>query len=185
VGTIATLSAVVQEHGWTMDAALVCIAGIGLTFGMWWIYFMLPSAQILHAHRDRSFVWGYSQIVIVASIVATGAGLHVAAYFIEHQAHIGRLATVLSVVIPVAIFLASIYGLYYYLVRQFDLLHLWLFSGTAAVVALAIITALCGLNMAICLVILVLAPAVTVVGYEWSGHRYQAAALVQEEREIS
>jgi low temperature requirement protein LtrA len=55
VGTIATLSAVIQEHGWTMDAALVCIAGIGLTFGMWWIYFMLPSAPILHAHRDRSF----------------------------------------------------------------------------------------------------------------------------------
>jgi low temperature requirement protein LtrA len=106
-----------------MDAALVCIAGIGLTFGMWWIYFMLPSAPILHAHRDRSFVWGYGQILIVASIVATGAGLHVAAYFIEHQAHIGRLATVLSVVIPVGIFLASIYSLYYYMVRKFDLIH--------------------------------------------------------------
>ena len=185
VGTIATLSAVVQEHGWTMDAALVCIAGIGLTFGMWWIYFMLPSARILHAHRDRSFVWGYGQIVIVAAIVATGAGLHVAAYFIEHQAHIGRLATVLSVVIPVGIFLASIYSLYYYMVRKFDLIHLWLFCGTGAVVALAIIAALCGIDMAICLVILVLAPAVTVVGYEWMGHRYQAAALLKEEREIA
>src|SRR5690348_11578462 len=27
VGTVATLSAVVEEHGWTLDAALVCIAG--------------------------------------------------------------------------------------------------------------------------------------------------------------
>ncbi|SJM31747.1 conserved hypothetical protein [Mesorhizobium delmotii] len=34
VGTVATLSAVVEEQGWTMDAALVCIAGTGLTFGM-------------------------------------------------------------------------------------------------------------------------------------------------------
>ena len=113
MGTVATLSAVVEEQGWTMDAALVCIAGIGLTFGMWWVYYMLPSAQILHAHRNRSFVWGYGQMVIVAAIVATGAGLHVAAYFIEHKAHIGALATVLSVAIPVGVFLGSIYALYY------------------------------------------------------------------------
>ena len=65
VGTLATLSAVVEEQGWTMDAALVCLAGIGLTFGMWWVYYILPSAQVLHAHRNRSFVWGYGQMVIV------------------------------------------------------------------------------------------------------------------------
>lgn len=60
VGTVAALSAVVEQQGWTMDAALVCIAGTGLTFGLWWVYYILPSAQILHRHRDRSFVWGYS-----------------------------------------------------------------------------------------------------------------------------
>jgi len=38
VGTVATLSAVVEEQGWTMDAALVCIAGTGLTFGIWWSF---------------------------------------------------------------------------------------------------------------------------------------------------
>ena len=65
VGTVATLSAVVEEQGWTMDAALVCIAGTGLTFGMWWVYYILPSARMLHAHRNRSFVWGYGQMLIV------------------------------------------------------------------------------------------------------------------------
>ena len=35
VGTVATLSAVVEAQGWTLDAALVCVAGTGLTFGMW------------------------------------------------------------------------------------------------------------------------------------------------------
>ena len=44
VGTVAALSAVVEQQGWTMDAALVGIAGTGLTFGMWWVYYMLPSA---------------------------------------------------------------------------------------------------------------------------------------------
>jgi len=182
VGTVATLSAVVEEQGWTMDAALVCIAGTGLTFGIWWVYYLLPSAPILHAHRDRAFVWGYCQIAIVASIVATGAGLHVAAYFIEHTAHISAFTTVLSVAIPVGVFLGLIYTLYYYLARQFDFLHVWLLAGTAAVVALAVIAARAGVDMAVCLVILMLAPAVTVVGYEMQGYRHQSDALAKEER---
>jgi low temperature requirement protein LtrA len=177
VGTVATLSAVVEKQGWTMDAALVCIAGMGLTFGMWWVYYMLPSAQILHAHRERSFVWGYSQMVIVTAIVATGAGLHVGADFIGHKSHIGPLAALLSVAIPVGVFLGLVYALYYYLVRRFDFLHVWLLSGTAAVVAFAIIAALAGVDMAVCLVILMFAPVVTVVGYEMSGYRHQAEAL--------
>jgi hypothetical protein len=149
---------------------------------MWWVFYMLPSAQVLHAHRERAFVWGYGQIVIVAAIVATGAGLHVAAYFIEGEAHIGPLATVLSVAVPVSVFLGSIYALYWYLVRRFDLLHVWLLSGTAALVALAVLAALAGVDMAVCLVILMLAPAVTVVGYEVAGHRHQAEALAKEVR---
>jgi low temperature requirement protein LtrA len=180
VGTLATLSAVVEEQGWTLDAALVCFAGIGLTFGMWWVYYMLPSAQILHAHRNRAFVWGYGQVVIVTSIVATGAGLHVAAYFLEHKAHIGAPATVLSVAIPVGIFLGSIYALYTYLVGRFDPFHAWLLIGTAGVVALAIIGAFAGIDMAICLVILMFAPAITVIGYEVLGHRHEAEALVED-----
>ena len=177
VGTVAALSAVVEQQGWTLDAALVGIAGTGLTFGMWWVYYMLPSAPILHAHRDRAFVWGYSQLLIVTAIVATGAGLHVAAYFIEHKAHISPLATVLTVAVPVGVFLGLIYALYYYLVRRFDPFHVWLLSATAAVVAIVVTAALSGVGMAVCLVILTLAPAVTVVGYEVRGYRHQAESL--------
>jgi low temperature requirement protein LtrA len=180
VGTVATLSAAVEEEGWSMDAALVAIAGMGLTFGMWWVYYMLPSGRVLHAHRERSFVWGYAQMVTVASIVATGAGLHVAAYFIEHKAEIGPVATVLCLAVPVGIFLGSIYALYYYLVRRFDPFHIWLLLATIAVVALAVIAALSGVEMAVCLVILTLAPAVTVIGYEIHGHRHQAEALAKD-----
>jgi len=181
VGTVATLSAVVGERGWTIDAALVCIAGTGLTFGMWWVYYVLPSASILHSHRNRAFLWGYCQMAIVASIVGTGAGLQVAADSIEHKAHISILATVLSVAIPVSVFLGLIYILYYYLARQLDSLHVWLLMGTGAVVALAVISASAGFEMAVSLLILMLAPAVTVVGYELHGHRHQAPALVKLE----
>ena len=177
VGTVAALSAVVEQQGWTLDAALVGIACSGLTFGMWWVYFILPSAPVLQVHRDRAFVWGYSQMLIVTAIVATGAGLHVAASFIEHKARIGPLATVLTVGVPVCIFLGLVYGLYYYLVRRFDPFHVWLLTGTAGVIAVAVSAALSGIGMTTCLVILMLAPAVTVVGYETRGYRHEAEAL--------
>ncbi len=177
IGTVATLSAVVEGTGWTVNAALVVIAGMGLTFGMWWVYYMMPSAEILHIQRRKSFVWGYSQIFIVASIVATGAGLHVAAYFIEHKAKIGPLATLLAVAIPFSLYLGMIYWLYAYLLGEFDRFHLLLLGGTAAVIAIAIAAAALGVNMAVCLVILMLAPVVTIVGYELVGHAHKQAAI--------
>ena len=179
VGTVAALSAIIEQQGWTRDAAFVGIAGTGLTFGMWWVYYILPSAPVLQAHRDRAFVWGYSQMLIVTAIVATGAGLHVAAYFIQHQAHISPLATVLTVAVPVSIFLGLIYAVYYYLIRRFDRFHLMLLAATAGVVVAAVSAALSGVSMAGCLVLLMVAPAVTVVGYEVRGYRHQAAVILK------
>lgn len=177
IGTVAALSAVIEAQGWAIDVALVGLAGMGLTFGIWWVYFMLPSAPVLHTKREKSFVWGYGLMITIASIVATGAGLHVAAYFIEHKAKIGPLATVLTVAIPVSIFLASIYALYAYLVEEFDRFHIWLLAGTAAVIALAVAAAGLGLAMPLCLIILMLAPVVTIVGYETRGHKHQTVVL--------
>src|SRR6185437_14813268 len=64
VGTAAALSAVIDRQGWTLNAALVGIAGVGLTFGMWWVYYLVPSGEILTRHRNRASVWGYVQILI-------------------------------------------------------------------------------------------------------------------------
>jgi low temperature requirement protein LtrA len=179
VGTVASLSAVIEAQGWTMDAALVSVAGVGLTFGIWWVYFVVPSAEVLHRHRERSFVWGYGQMVVITAIVATGAGLHVAAYFIEHKTAIGSLATLLATAIPVAVFLAATYALYAYLLQRFDTFHIALLLATTAVIAAAIVAARLGVDMAVCLTILMLAPAVSVVGYEALGHRHLADALAE------
>src|SRR5579864_8673611 len=119
VGTVAALSAVVGRQGWTLDAVLIGVAGMGLTFGMWWVYFLVPSGEILQRHRDRAAVWGYVQMLVVTSIVATGAGLRVAANFIEGRATITAIAAVLAVVVPVGVFLLLMYGLSYYLLRRF------------------------------------------------------------------
>ena len=71
LGTIASLSALVgpEGPGWSLDAGLVVVAGIGLTFGMWWIYFIVPCAEILHVRRDRSFGWG--RVMATAARVVT------------------------------------------------------------------------------------------------------------------
>ena len=42
---------------------------------------------------------------------------------------------------------------------------------------LAVVLAAAGVSVAICLLVLVLAPAVTIVGYETVGHRHVADAL--------
>jgi low temperature requirement protein LtrA len=166
VGTVAALSATVDRQGWTLDAVLVGIAGMGLTFGMWWVYYLVPSGEILQRHRDRAPVWGYVQILIVTCIVATGAGLRVAAYFIEGRATITAVAAVLAVAVPVGVFLGLMDALSYYLVRRFYVFRTWSPIATAGVVAVTLVAALSGVDVARCLVILMLAPAVTVVGSE-------------------
>jgi low temperature requirement protein LtrA len=172
IGTVASLSAVLEAEGWSVDAALVAIAGTGLTFGLWWMYFMVPSAQVLRARRRRSFPWGYGHILVFGSIVAVGAGLHVAALYIGHEAHIGATATVLTVAIPLVVFSLSLFALYAMLVMANDPFHVLLLVATVAVLVLAVVLAAAGVSMAVCLVVLMLAPVVTVVGYETIGHRH-------------
>jgi low temperature requirement protein LtrA len=180
VGTVASLSAVVGEHGWTSDAILLAVAGTGLTFGMWWIYFMVPSADVLHVHRERSFWFGYLHIPVYAAIVATGAGLHTAAYYVEQHSELGSVGTVVSVVIPVAVYVGLIYLLYALMVRTRDVFHVLLIVLTAAILAAAVLLALAGVPMAVCLLVATLAPVVSVVGFEVLGHRHVADAIAAD-----
>jgi low temperature requirement protein LtrA len=177
VGTVAAVSAVIESQGWSVDAALVALAGTGLTFGMWWVYFVLPSGDVLHRHRERSFGWGYGHVLLFAAIAGTGAGLHVAAYYIEHVAHIGAVATVLTVAVPVALYVLMVYVLSSTLTRSIDSFHLLLLAVTGVFVVVPVLMAAVGVSMAVCLVVLMLAPAVNVVGFETVGHRHAASLL--------
>ena len=176
LGTIASLSVLVgpEGPGWSVDAALVAVAGIALTFGMWWIYFVVPCGEILHVRRERSFGWGYGHIPIIGAVVATGAGLHVAAYYLEEHSELGASGTVLSVVIPVAAYVLGIFVLYTYLTRSFDGFHIVLLAVTALLCAAPLLLASAGASLAWCLAVLCLAPWVTVVGYELRGYEHNA-----------
>lgn len=176
-GTVAAVSVLVTEREWSSEAVLVVVAGVGITFGLWWSYFIIPSAEILSKYRNRSTVWSYSHIFVYAAIAATGAGLHVAAYVIDGHAEVGVLGAITAVAVPVLVFSIAMFGLYTYLVREFDPFHVGLFAGTVGMLVLAVVLAAAGASIGVCLLIVTLSPAVVVVGYETIGHRHQAEVL--------
>ena len=48
IGTVASLNALVHgEAGWTPESVLLALAGVGLAFGCWWMYFAVPWADPL------------------------------------------------------------------------------------------------------------------------------------------
>lgn len=170
IGTVASVGAVVAEHGWSMEAALVVIAGIGLTFSMWWLYFDVPFGDLLHAHRERSFLFGYGHILLFAAIAAVGAGLHVAAYVVAGEASIGDTTAVASVAMPVLV-----YFVVGFVIRSAmagpDRRVLGLALATSAILLLSIGLTNVGVGMGACLIVAMLAPMVSVVGFEILKHR--------------
>jgi hypothetical protein len=97
----------------------------------------------------------------------------------ERAATISATGTVASTALPFAIYSVALYAIYARFTRHRDPFHLALLAGTATVLALSLALAALGAGVAICLVVLMFAPVVTVVGYETVGHRHVAAALRQ------
>jgi low temperature requirement protein LtrA len=181
LGTIAALGAIVgpEGEGWSVEAAVVGIAGVTLTFGMWWIYFVVPCGEILARRRGRSFGWGYGHIPLFASVVAAGAGLHVAAYRVEGKTELDVLGTLLTTAIPVAIYVLGIFVLYAYLTQTIDPFHFLLIGLSVAMLGAAVAMAAAGVSIEWCLLVLSIVPWITVVGYELVGHRHNARMLAE------
>ena len=183
LGTIAALGAIVgpEGPGWSVEAAVVGFAGVTLTFGMWWIYFVVPCGELLARGRGRSFGWGYGHIPLFASVVAAGAGLHVAAYLVEDKTELDVLDTLLTTATPVAIYVLGIFVLYAYLTQTIDPFHFLLIGLTVALLGAAVAMAAAGVSIEWCLLALSLVPWITVVGYELVGHRHNARMLAELE----
>lgn len=178
LGTVASLGAVIAVEGWTVDVALIVLGGVGLTFGMWWIYFLVPSGEVLDHRPERGFFWGYGHMFVYASIAAVGAGLHVAALYVEHEAHISETVVMLSIAIPVATYFLSLMML----VGKLIGLHSHAMMLTVlklSIVVLSVVLAAAGVSLAVCILVVALAPVVSVVAEE-TGGRERTAELVDE-----
>lgn len=180
VGTVASSSDLLGgEDGtqWTWNAIAVVVAGVGLTFGMWWMYFLTPFGDILVHRRNRGYLFGYGHIPLFIGVAAVGAGLHVAGLYMEHHAKISGTAVVLALALPVGLYMLMVYLLHTLLLSTADRLHLLLVSLTIAVLLTAVLLAAAGVSIALCLLVVMLAPFVTVIGYETVGHRHQHKML--------
>ena len=176
IGAIETLRAIVATHSWSMDAALVGLSGTGLAFAMWWIYFILPSGPALHVQRHRSWVFGYGHMPVFAAIAATGAGLHVAAYFIDHETHIPAAAAVASIAIPVILFKASLTTLHCIMLGP-DRDLIWSSALVVLGLASSIALAAAGASVPICMLAMMLVLGLSIAYDERRGHKGRAAAL--------
>lgn len=179
IGTMAAMSAVVAPGGpgYSIDFAVVLLAGVALTFGIWWVYFVLPNATLLSGHRERSFGWGYGHIPLFGAVVAVGAGLHAAAFYLEGHTDLTVIGTVLAVAVPMAILLVVTYLLYAALARTFDGFHLFLLAISVGVLIASVAMAASGVALSWSLLVLALTPWVTVIGYELVGYRHGQAVL--------
>jgi low temperature requirement protein LtrA len=181
IGAIATLRAIVANHGWTLDAALVGFGGTALAFSMWWIYFIVPAGRALHLQRHRSYLFGYGHILVFAAIAATGAGLHVAAYYIDHTAHISAAVAVASIAAPVALFKVSLTVLSS-IMTCVDRTLLTVTGGLVMVLAGSVALAGAGVSVPGCLLIIVAALGVSIVIDERRSTERLHAALENLER---
>lgn len=179
LGTIVAISAVVQEHGWSVEAGLLAFGGATLAFGLWWTYFAIPFGELVHRNRRRPFSFGYLHFFVFGAIVAIGAGLHVAAQVITHDAHVDAVFAIAWVAGPVLLFEFALFAIYAILVRRFDTFYLWLLLGAAAMLAAAVTAVAMGATLGIGLILVACSPAVIVVGYETVGWR-RADRVLQE-----
>ncbi len=179
LGTILAISAVVEEVGWTVEAGLIAFGGTALAFAMWWVYFVIPPGPVLARYPLRAFPWGYLHVLLFGSVVGVGAGLHVAAQVIAGHAPVDTTFAVLTVAIPVLAFEIMVFVLYSLLVMEVDPFHLWLFLGSVAVLAVAVLAVTLGASVGVALIVIACSPTVIIVGYETIGHRHQADVLAR------
>ena len=177
LGTIAAVSEVVGRAGWSLEAVMVAVAGIGIAFGLWWSYFVVPFGEILARQRRRAWVWAYGGIMVFSSTAALGAGLHAAAYVAGGEATVGVPGAVVAVAVPVFVSTVASFAILAYLVHAFDSFHLLLLAGTVTFLAMALAAASAGAGLGASLLLVTLAPAVTVVGYETIGHRRMSRTM--------
>jgi low temperature requirement protein LtrA len=176
IGTMASLAALTAE-GLTVDVALLALAGTAMTFGMWWTYFVIPHGDILHARRERAIGWGYGHLPLIGAIIAVGAGLHTAAYFLDDHSELSLVGTVLTVAAPLAVYVLALYVFYAVVSRSLDPFHLLLIAASIGFLVAPVAMAAYDVSVTWCLVVLSLTPWVTVLGYETVGYRHNSEVL--------
>lgn len=171
LGTVLAVSAVIEVAGWSVDAALTVFGGTALAFGLWWLYFTIPSGALLARHRGRAVAWGYGHIPAYAALVAVGVGLHVAAATITGHGEVSAMTVMLLVAGPVLVFEVVLLLIHFLLLQRFDGMHAWLLLGGAIILGLAIGAVAMGASVGVALFVVAASPGLFIAVYETVGYR--------------
>lgn len=171
-----------MDWAWSFNVTLVGFGCMLLVFCLWWMYFLVPSAEALHHHRERAFPWGYGHVVVFAALAAVGAGLEVVADVLKVRldagAHAGAAVAegaaahgvsatyaIGCVAVAEGLYVVALWGLYRFIsrVQQQD----WLLPLIClACIALAPLAVSWGLPLAWGLLMLSLGPIIAIFYHE-------------------
>ncbi|HOI03078.1 MAG TPA: low temperature requirement protein A, partial [Dermatophilaceae bacterium] len=131
---------------------------------------------LLEHFRSRSRLWGNGHIPLFIAVVAVGGGLHLAAYAIDGQSHLGPVPTLLAIAIPLAAYAVLIYALFGSLTRALTRRHLWQLAASLAVALLSVVLVALGSPLSVGLVVLSFVPWVTVIAQERDARRKELSS---------
>lgn len=171
LGASNAVAGVITARGWSAEVGLVGFGSASLVLALWWVYFLVPSADALHHHRDRAFNWGYGHFTVFASLAALGASLEVVADHLTAGAAIPGDATGVMALVAgaVAVYLLSVSWLGCYVMRHLARLGWVLFVALCILVG-AVLLVSQGLPLAWALLVVAAAPMFVVAAIE-IGHR--------------
>lgn len=179
LGTTNVLAGLWQTQAGSLDLVLLGIGGAVLIFALWWMYFLLPSAEGLHHHRERAFGWGYGHYVLFAAVAAIGAGLEVVADVMsvplspgEGAAHgVSALYAISMLALAEAIYTVALWALHRQVARTHDHQILPVLACLMAIV-MAPVAVACGLALSWGLLLLSVGPVILICYNEHGRRRY-------------
>jgi len=115
VGTVVVLQSLIARTGWSAETIVLGLTAMGVTFAMWWLYFLLPSGQVLGSRPEKCFGFGYASMPLYMACAAVGGGLHVIALWVEHEVHISDGAVLACLAVPLAVFTLGLIAMHAYL----------------------------------------------------------------------
>jgi low temperature requirement protein LtrA len=177
IGTVASSGGILGGRE-TIDAqtAIVVVAGIGITFAVWWIYFSVPFGELLVGRPTRGYLFGYGHIPVFISIAAIGAGLRITGSALSGHTSISHAGVTATVALPVAIYLLAAGNLAVLLGRTMRWVRIVTPAITDAIALGAIGLAAAGLPLEWALIAVMLAAFITVAGWESSLRSVEALA---------
>ena len=94
----------VATEGVSAGLVAVALAGLLLAFGAWWLYFDHPGH--LTPTPEVAIRWGYTHVVVFASLAALGPGVQVAAEAVDGP--VSDRTGALAVAVPIAGYLVGL-----------------------------------------------------------------------------